>query len=100
MATSVVPAHDRPNDSTSGGSVRPGRRRKPGPVKRFLLPLASLRLTVVLFAIGIFIVLAGTLAQAEMGIERVVNDFFRVKPWGSTFGFAWIPLQIFFPESF
>src|SRR5690606_2413585 len=35
-----------------------------------------------------------------MGIERVVAEFFRVRPWGPTLGFAWIPLQVFFPESF
>lgn len=69
-------------------------------VKTVLGPLASLRLTVALLAMAIFVVLAGTLAQAEMGIERVVNEFFRVRPWGSTFGFAWVPFQIFFPESF
>ncbi|MGC1272295.1 MAG: cytochrome c biogenesis protein CcsA [Planctomycetaceae bacterium] len=99
MATTVLPAHDS-SDPVGEAGTATRRRQRPGLGKRILSPLASLKLTVVLMAIGIFIVLAGTLAQAEMGIERVVNEFFRVRPWGPTFGFAWIPFQIFLPESF
>jgi len=57
-----------------------------------LLPLASLRLTVVLFAISIILVLAGTLAQIDYDIWYVVANYFRC--W-----IAWIELKIFFPRS-
>jgi ABC-type transport system involved in cytochrome c biogenesis permease subunit len=51
--------------------------------------LASLRLTVVLFALSIFLVFAGTLAQVDHGVWDVVNhSYFRV--W-----FAYIQLQAF-----
>lgn len=76
------------------------RRQRPSMIARLLMPVASLRLTVVLMALSVFIVLAGTLAQAEVGTETAVDDYFRVRPWGSTLGFAWIPFQILFPEAF
>lgn len=76
------------------------RRKRPSGIAWFLTPLASLRLTVVLMGLSVFIVLAGTLAQAEVGTETAVNDYFRVRPWGPTLGFAWIPFQILFPEAF
>jgi ABC-type transport system involved in cytochrome c biogenesis permease subunit len=54
-----------------------------------LSALASLRLTVVLFALSIFLVFAGTLAQVDHGVWDVVNhSYFRV--W-----FAWVELQAF-----
>ncbi|MDB5342285.1 MAG: cytochrome c assembly protein [Schlesneria sp.] len=62
-------------------------------VKRFLDPIASLRLTVVLFALSIFLVLAGTFAQVDKDIWEVVGQYFRC--W-----FAWVPFVIFFPPSF
>jgi hypothetical protein len=96
MATSAIPVDDRRDSVDRGPNARP---TVPG-FRRLLAPLASLRLTVALLAMGVFIVLVGTLAQAEMGIETVVNEFFRVRPWGPTLGFAWVPFQVFFPESF
>ena len=36
-------------------------------LQKFIAPLASLRLTVTLFALSIFLVFAGTLAQANQG---------------------------------
>ncbi len=45
---------------------------------RILRPLASLRLTVALFVMAIFIVFAGTLAQTEKDIWQVVHDYFRM----------------------
>ena len=49
-----------------------------GPLIRSLLkPLSSLKLTVVLFALSIFLVLTGTLAQIHMDIWEVVRDYFR-----------------------
>lgn len=58
-------------------------------VHEVLSALASLRLTVVLFALTIFLVFAGTLAQVDHGVWDVVNhSYFRV--W-----FAFIELQGF-----
>jgi len=62
-------------------------------LRKMLLPLSSLRLTVALLALAIFIVLAGTLAQTQADIWVVVRDYFRT-------AIAWIPLQVFFPKSF
>lgn len=79
-------------------------------VRTVLGPLASLKLTVVLFALSIFIVLAGTLAQVNADIWEVINQYFRVHPadlWVSGFPwvnpgalFVWIDLQLFLPPSF
>jgi ABC-type transport system involved in cytochrome c biogenesis permease subunit len=62
-------------------------------IKRILEPLASLKLTVVLFALSIFLILAGTFAQVDKDIWEVIGLYFRC--W-----FAWVPLQVFFPQSF
>jgi hypothetical protein len=63
------------------------RVRKPaGPAKRFLLALASLRLTIVLFALSLVLVFFGTMAQMDEGLLAVLTGYFR--------GFiAWIPLR-------
>ncbi|MEE3371926.1 MAG: cytochrome c biogenesis protein CcsA [Planctomycetota bacterium] len=58
-----------------------------------LSQLASLKLTVILFALGIFIVLAGTLAQTEDNIDTVVQNYFRTMV-------AHIEVKVFFPRSF
>ncbi len=60
---------------------------------KLFLPLASLRLTVVLFALAVVLVFAGTLAQVDEDIWDVMRQYFR------TF-FAWIPFQVFFPRTF
>jgi ABC-type transport system involved in cytochrome c biogenesis permease subunit len=65
----------------------------PPVVVQLLRPIASLKLTVGLFAAAIFIILAGTLAQVDADIWQVINEYFRT-------AIAWIPLQIFFPPSF
>ena len=62
-----------------------------------LSPLASLKLTVVLLAMAILIVLFGTLAQTEMDVWQVVHEYFR-RPWYQPF--AWVPIHIFFPPAF
>ncbi len=72
----------------------PVRTPKPlGPwqcVRKYVLgPIASLRLTVVVFSLALFLVFAGTLGQAESGNLTVINQYFR------TFGFVWIPGQVF-----
>lgn len=58
-----------------------------------LLSLASLKFTVTLFALTIFLVFAGTLAQVEKDIWQVMDEYFRTLV-------AWIDLQLFFPPSF
>src|SRR5262249_33252312 len=67
------------------------RIKKQGPAMRVVSVLASLRLTVLLFVLSIFLVLAGTLAQVDLGIWTVVAKYFRSL-------FVWIPFQIFFPR--
>ena len=54
-------------------------------------PLASLRLTVVLLALSIFLIFSGTWAQIDMGIWTTLKTYFRSY-------LVWIPLQIFFPR--
>jgi ABC-type transport system involved in cytochrome c biogenesis permease subunit len=63
-----------------------------GIVTAVLTSFASLKLTVVLFALSIFLVLAGTLAQIDHDVWFVVHNYFRC--W-----FALIELKIFFPRS-
>ena len=75
-----------------------------------LAPFASLKLTVVLFALSIFIVLAGTLAQVEKDIWAVINEYFRLdvsQLWSTSYPwlhlnefFTWIDFQIFVPPAF
>jgi hypothetical protein len=60
---------------------------------KLIAPLASLRLTVVLLAMAIFLIFAGTLAQTQKDIWEVMNQYFRCVV-------AHIDLQIFFPKSF
>ena len=48
-------------------------------IQEILTTLASLKLTVALFALAIFIVLAGTLAQTDHGIWTVVSKYFRLE---------------------
>jgi hypothetical protein len=56
--------------------------------RRFLTPLASLRVTVVLFALSILLVFFGTLAQVDQGIFTVLKNYFRC-------AVAWVPWQVF-----
>ncbi|MCH7988100.1 MAG: cytochrome c biogenesis protein CcsA [Planctomycetes bacterium] len=62
-------------------------------VKKVFSVLASLKITVVLFALSIVLVLAGTLAQTEMSIKTVIDSFFRTD-------FFWLDFQVFFPVVF
>ncbi|CAK9102347.1 Protein NrfI [Durusdinium trenchii] len=81
-----------------------------GSVQRVLKPLASLQLTVALFAMSIVIVLAGTLAQVNADIWDVIQEYFRVDftaLWMASFPwinlgqlFVWIDAELFFPPSF
>ncbi len=71
---------------------RPHNRTPPRrPWAEALGPLASLKLTVVLLALAMVLVFAGTLAQVDQGIYQTLGQYFR------TF-VAWIDLQVFFPR--
>ena len=61
-------------------------------LRKIFAPLASLKLTVALFALGAFLVLAGTFAQVDMGIWDVMKTYFRSYV-------VWIPFSVFFPPS-
>src|SRR2546425_13278128 len=60
---------------------------------KVLKPLASLKLTVALLVMAIFIVFTGTLAQVQKDVWEAINHYFRTP-------IAWIDFQIFFPPSF
>jgi hypothetical protein len=51
-----------------------------------LTPLASLKLTVAMFALAMILIFLGTLAQVDEGIFTVLSKYFRS-------GIAWIPFQ-------
>ena len=53
---------------------------------------ASLKFTVTLFSLSIFIILVGTLAQVDMDMWDVMRKYFL--SW-----FTWVPFQVFFPRS-
>jgi ABC-type transport system involved in cytochrome c biogenesis permease subunit len=55
--------------------------------------LASLKLTVALFAFGIFIVYVGTVAQQEADIWQVVRQYFHA--W-----IMWVDVNLLFPKAF
>jgi hypothetical protein len=59
-------------------------------LRTILKPLASLQLTVALFALAMFLIFAGTLAQTQMGVFAATERYFR------SF-YAWIDLQLFIP---
>lgn len=69
-------------------AVPKARRAARGPFQQALWVFASLRLTVVLFALALVLVFCGTLAQVDMGIWTAVNEYFRS-------AYVWIPLQLF-----
>lgn len=64
-------------------------------VQQVLRPLASLRFTVVLLAMAIFIVFVGTLAQAQHDIETAIHQYFRCfiakMEFAALFPKAWFP---------
>lgn len=59
-------------------------------IKKLGQALASLRLTVVLFVLSLFLVFTGTLAMRDGGLWATLHGYFRC--W-----IAWIPLQTFVP---
>src|SRR5579862_4206170 len=73
--------------TTSSPDVSPPRE-KGNWLYRLLIPLASLRLTVILLFLGILQVFFGTLAMIDNGLYAVLHDYFRT-------GLSWIPFQLF-----
>jgi hypothetical protein len=57
-------------------------------LRRLLMPIASLKITVTLFAMSMVLVFVGTVAQMDESNWVVVNKYFR------SF-YAWIPFQLF-----
>lgn len=57
-----------------------------------LWPWASLKLTVILFALAVALIFIGTLAQATMDMWEVISLYFRA--W-----FSWIAVSVLFPPS-
>ena len=73
-------------------------------VRSTVAAVASPKVTVVLLAMAMFIVLAGTFAQADKDVWQVVDEYFRIRfdSWRSLLAtsFAYIELSVFFPRSF
>jgi ABC-type transport system involved in cytochrome c biogenesis permease subunit len=68
------------------------RRREENPLRMILAPLASLKLTLVLLLMAIFLIWAGTMAQAKAGMWEAIEHYFAA--W-----FVLIDLQIFLPQA-
>jgi hypothetical protein len=85
QATPSAPAVAPPVPAESPPLRRPERFPL---LMQVLRPLASLRLTVVLFVLSMVLVFCGTLAQMDAGIWVVLSKYFRC-------GLAWIPFQVF-----
>lgn len=75
-STAVTTSPDQPAVTSSPPSRAPGKVAQPFWTQP-LTALASLRFTVVLFALSIVLVFFGTLAQIESGVWTVVNTYFR-----------------------
>src|SRR5215204_2548346 len=67
-------------------------RAPTNPLKTLLAPLASLRLTVILLALALVLIYAGTWAQIDHGIWQVQRDYFH------SF-FYWLDPALFFPRN-
>ena len=99
VANTPVPAAIGPRSEDKQSRSTDRWRAEPGTVvRRFQLDIesvvgaiASLRMTVILMALAIFVVFTGTLAQIDRGIWTVIDQYFRTL-------FAWVELRIFFPR--
>ncbi|WP_020470231.1 cytochrome c biogenesis protein ResB [Zavarzinella formosa] len=69
------------------GDSKPVLNKRPNPLWAILKPVASLRVTMVLFSLSLFLVFMGTLAQKHAGIERVLTQYFYC--W-----LAWVDLNL------
>src|SRR3954468_12931451 len=83
--TDLAPPRGLLNTAERGATISEARYA----LSRVLSFVASLRLTVVLFALSIFLIFVGTLAQKDQDVWSVVNDtYFRV--W-----FSQVDFQVF-----
>ncbi|MFK7820489.1 MAG: cytochrome c biogenesis protein ResB, partial [Planctomycetaceae bacterium] len=62
-------------------------------IRAMVKPLASLKITVTVFSLSMFLILIGSLAQARTDVWEVVGQYFRC--W-----VAWIDIKDFFPPAF
>src|SRR6266852_9363978 len=85
--TAIRTSGNPPSVKTVGATTKPELTGR-GRLKKALGPLASLRLTVILFSLALVLIFCGTLAQVEMGIWTAVNEYFRS-------AYVWIPFQLF-----
>lgn len=90
-ASPAAPVRTQASEPIAPPSQRQFRRRPWHWLHKVLSVAASLRVTVVLFALAILLIFFGTLAQVDAGIWSVVSRYFRCF-------IAWIPLKIFFPR--
>lgn len=89
MAIDSVPSdHERPSKTPRVDDTDPLIRALLAPLNW----LASLRLTVALFALAMFIIMVGTLAQDSQGMWEVISAYFRA--WVSR-----IEAPVFFPDA-
>ncbi|MCA9146319.1 MAG: cytochrome c biogenesis protein CcsA [Planctomycetales bacterium] len=63
-----------------------------GAIASILAPIASLKLTVSLFIMSIFLVFVGTLAQVDQDMWEIINNYFHSV-------LVWIPVQVFLPKT-
>jgi ABC-type transport system involved in cytochrome c biogenesis permease subunit len=76
MATGEL---ERPRTVVQKEAALPREMRAQAAAERLLSALASLRLTVTLFGLAVFLIFAGTLAQKDHDVWQVVNEtYFRV----------------------
>lgn len=61
-------------------------------VEELTAAVASLKVTVTLFGLGLFLILVGTLAQDKIGVFEATTSYFR------SF-FVWVPFNVFFPKA-
>jgi hypothetical protein len=85
----------QPETGTSLDALPTTSVQRRGPVWQTLCFLASLKITVILFVLCMFLIFASSLAQIDLSNHRVVELYF-----GKWSILVWIPLQIFFPRSF
>jgi ResB-like family protein len=78
-----------PRAGLPGDVVEPSRRPAESLILRCFKIAASLRVTVILFALSILLVFFGTLAQVGAGTWTAVSLYFRS-------AYVWVPFQIFF----
>jgi ABC-type transport system involved in cytochrome c biogenesis permease subunit len=88
ITPAIVPTAVSVTAPAAGPRPEPQIKRT-GVLFTLLTPLASLRLTVVLFVLSFILIFLGTLAQMNAGIWTVVKEYFR------SWGLVWVPFQLF-----